>query len=72
MKKGDVVADADDDDDEVRTSASQNSATARLSTEEFLRTQYCIQYGPVILTKFLKIHILHVVLDWQKTYKIVL
>jgi hypothetical protein len=25
----------------------------------------------VILTKFLKIAMLHVVLDWQKTYKIV-
>ncbi len=40
MKKGDVVDDADDDE-EVRTSASQNRATAILSTEEFfLRTQY--------------------------------
>jgi hypothetical protein len=41
MKKGDVVIDADDDDEEVRTSASQNSAIATLCTEEFFpRTQY--------------------------------
>ncbi len=39
LKKGDVDDDADDDD-EVRTSASENCATAVLSTEEFfLRTQ---------------------------------
>jgi hypothetical protein len=38
LKKGDVDKDADD---EVRTSASQNHATATLSTEEFfLRIQY--------------------------------
>jgi hypothetical protein len=31
------------------------------------------QWGPVILTKiFLKIDMLHGVLDWQKLYKIVL
>ncbi len=41
MDKGDVVIDADDDDDEVRTSASQGHATATLCIEEFfLRTQY--------------------------------
>jgi hypothetical protein len=40
LKKGDVEGDAYDDD-EVRTSASQNCVTATLSTEEFfLRTQY--------------------------------
>ncbi len=40
MKKGDVDYDADYDD-EVRTSVSQNRATATLSTEEsFLRAQY--------------------------------
>jgi hypothetical protein len=40
LKKGDVDDDADDDD-EVRTSASQNHVTATPSTEEFfLRTQY--------------------------------
>ncbi len=40
MKKGDVVNDADDDD-EVRTSASQNPVIALLSNEEFfLRIQY--------------------------------
>jgi hypothetical protein len=40
LKNGDVH-DYADDDDEVRTSASQNRATAMLSTEEFfLRTQY--------------------------------
>jgi hypothetical protein len=39
-KKGDVVAFADDDDDdEVRTSVSLNPVTASLCTEElFLRT----------------------------------
>jgi hypothetical protein len=41
MTKGDVIIDADDDDEEVRTSASQNRAIATLCTEEFfLRTQY--------------------------------
>jgi hypothetical protein len=40
IKKEDVVI-ADDADDEVRTSVSQNHATATLYTEEFfLRTQY--------------------------------
>jgi hypothetical protein len=40
LKKGNVNGDADDND-EVRTSASQNHATATQSTEEFfLRTQY--------------------------------
>jgi hypothetical protein len=40
LRKGDVDDDADDDD-EVRTSASQNHVTATPSTEEFfLRTQY--------------------------------
>jgi hypothetical protein len=34
LKKGDVVDDADEDD-EVRTSAPQNRATAAESTEEF-------------------------------------
>jgi hypothetical protein len=39
LSKGDVVDDADDDD-EVRTSGSQKRTTATLSTEEFcLRTQ---------------------------------
>jgi hypothetical protein len=38
LKKRDVENDANDD--EVRTNASQNQATATLSTEEFfLRTQ---------------------------------
>ncbi len=40
MKKGDDVAD-DDDDDAVRTHVSQDPVTATLCTEElFLRTQY--------------------------------
>jgi hypothetical protein len=40
LKKGNVVSDADDDD-EVRTSALQNRVTATVCTEEvFLRTQY--------------------------------
>jgi hypothetical protein len=40
LKKGDVDDDADDDD-EVRTSVSQNHVTATLKTKEFfLRTQY--------------------------------
>jgi hypothetical protein len=40
LKKGDVSDDADDDD-EVRTSLSQNCATVTLSTEEAsLRTWY--------------------------------
>ncbi len=40
MKKVDVIADADDDD-EVRTSVLQNYGTATLSYEEFfLRTQF--------------------------------
>jgi hypothetical protein len=48
LKKGYVDDDADDDD-EVRTSASQNCATATLSTEEFfLGTQYCIYSSPLI------------------------
>jgi hypothetical protein len=39
MKKGDDVA-VDDDDDEVRTSVSQNQVTATLCLGEFfLRTQ---------------------------------
>jgi hypothetical protein len=39
-KKGDVITDVDDGD-ELKTSASQNCATATLCTEEFfLRTQY--------------------------------
>jgi hypothetical protein len=39
LKKGDIDNDADDDDD-VRTSASQSRAMETLSTEElFLRTQ---------------------------------
>jgi hypothetical protein len=39
-KKGDVTVNTDDDD-EVWTNASQNCATAAMSTEEFfLRTQY--------------------------------
>jgi hypothetical protein len=39
FKKGDVINNADDE--EARTSALQNCATAILSTEEFfLRTQY--------------------------------
>jgi hypothetical protein len=43
LKKGDVDNNADDDD-ELRTSASQNHATATLiATEFFLRTQY-LQY----------------------------
>jgi hypothetical protein len=41
VKKGNVFVDADDDDKEVRTSASQNWATAKLCTAEFfLRTPY--------------------------------
>jgi hypothetical protein len=41
MKKGDVVIDADDDGDEVRTSSSRNPLTATLCTEGFFfRTQY--------------------------------
>ncbi len=40
LKKGGVDNYADDND-KVKTSVSQNCATARLSTEEFfLRTQY--------------------------------
>jgi hypothetical protein len=40
MKKGDEVAD-DEDDDAVRTSVSQDRVTATLCTEElFLITQY--------------------------------
>jgi hypothetical protein len=40
MKNGDID-DVADDDDEVRTSATQNRVTATLSTEEFfLRIQY--------------------------------
>jgi hypothetical protein len=40
LKNEDVENDADDDD-EVRTSESQNCVTATLSTEKFfLRTQY--------------------------------
>jgi hypothetical protein len=40
MKNGNVIDDAGDDD-EVRTGASQNCATATLCAEEiFLRTQY--------------------------------
>jgi hypothetical protein len=40
LKKVDVVDDADDDD-EVRTNASQNRASETLSTGEFfLRTRY--------------------------------
>ncbi len=31
-----------------------------------------VQEGPVILTKFLKIALLRVVLDWQKIYKTIL
>jgi hypothetical protein len=41
MKTGDVFVLADDDDDEVRASPSQNLVTATLFAEEFfLRTQY--------------------------------
>ncbi len=41
MRKRDVISIADGDDDEVRTSMSQNQVTATLRTEElFLRTQY--------------------------------
>ncbi len=41
MKKGDIFVIADDDDDKVRTNASQNHVMAALCTEEsFLRTQY--------------------------------
>jgi hypothetical protein len=35
MKKGDVIIDDDSNDDEVRTIASQNHATATLCTDEF-------------------------------------
>jgi hypothetical protein len=35
MKKGDVIIDDDNNDDEVRTIASQNHAPATLCTEEF-------------------------------------
>ncbi len=48
MKKGDIVSDADDDD-EVRTSVSENHATATLCTEEFfLRTRYTVYSSPLI------------------------
>ncbi len=30
------------------------------------------KWGPVILTKFLKIDLLHVVFDWQNIYKTIL
>jgi hypothetical protein len=41
MLKKEGVEDDADDDDEVRTTASQNPATATLCTEEFFRrTQY--------------------------------
>ncbi len=41
MKKGDVIVVAEDDDDVVRTSGSQNQATATLCTDEFfLRTKF--------------------------------
>jgi hypothetical protein len=41
MKKGDVTLVADDDDNEMRTSASQKCAIATLCTEELiLRAQY--------------------------------
>jgi hypothetical protein len=41
IKKGDVIVDADDDDDEVRNSVSQNRVTATLCTEDFfLSTQH--------------------------------
>jgi hypothetical protein len=47
MKKRDVVVVADDGDDKVWTSASQNHATATLRTEEFfLRTQYIVYLSP--------------------------
>ncbi len=50
LKKGDVNDDADDDD-EVRTSASQNRATATLSTEEFLfRTQHLLYSSPPLIS----------------------
>jgi hypothetical protein len=40
-KKGDQIADDEDDNDTVRTSASQDRVTATLCTEElFLITQY--------------------------------
>jgi hypothetical protein len=35
IKKGDVIIVADDDNDEVRTSVSQNHVTTTLCTEEF-------------------------------------
>jgi hypothetical protein len=41
LKKGDVNNDADDDDDEIRTSALQSCVTVTRSTKAFLlRTQY--------------------------------
>jgi hypothetical protein len=55
LKKGDVIDDADDDD-ELRTSASQNHVTATLFTDElFLRTQYIYVYrvGCSIVNYFL-------------------
>ncbi len=51
MKKRDVIVD-DDNDDGVRTSASQNHATAILCTEEFfLRTQYTVYSSPLNLAE---------------------
>jgi hypothetical protein len=48
LKKRDVNDDAGDDD-EVRTSGSQNCATATVSTEEFfLRTQYTLYSSSLI------------------------
>jgi hypothetical protein len=40
MKKGDFIVVADNADDEVRASSSQNHATATMCTEQFFRNQY--------------------------------
>ncbi len=47
MKKGGVVDDADDDN-EVRTSASQNHATATMCTEEFFLRRLGVYSSPLM------------------------
>jgi hypothetical protein len=49
LKKGDVHNDADDND-EVRTSTSQNHATTTLTTEEF-SSGLSIDSSPLILVE---------------------
>ncbi len=48
LKKGDVIVDADADDDEVRTSALQNRVTATLCTEEFFLSTLYTKLSPHI------------------------